>query len=695
MASTVASAPPQTRVDYAAILSGRQKLFILIGVLLGLFLAALDQTIVATALPRIVADLNGLSLYAWTSTSYLLASTTMIPIYGKLSDIYGRKPIVLTGIILFLVGSALCGLSQTMLALVIFRGIQGLGAAALTSTAFAIPADLYAPAERARYQGIFGAVFGLASVIGPYLGGLLTDYYSWHWVFLVNIPVGILAFIFIVFQMPRMNSGIKSKVDWLGAFLLVLGVVPLLLGLTLDKNTYAWTSPTIIGLFALAIVGITAFLFQQSRSNSPIIPLKLFRNRTYALIIPISALTGAALFAAVLFLSIYLVNVLGVSATDAGTALIPLMGGLVVGSIVSAQIVQRIGRYKIPVLIGLATIAAGFWWLTTIDLNTSLNEVRLRMVVIGLGLGPALPILNLALQNAVPFEVVGAATASRQFFQQLGQTVGSAIFGVILTTTLTSALTANMAPILAKLPAEFASQFNASSMQSSGSEGAVGGSVNVEQKITDNINQQFDTQRDLITKALRDNDPAAVQSLLANPQTPAQLKTTLQAGGIKAAVDQQLSQTKQAIATALQSGKPEALQALITNPQTPDQLKQALGKIPPAALKNPKAVQGIIDQVNSGIDSQEPQAVQQATAAALTQVNTALDKARSDALAQGSTLGKEVTLAIKQAFVTSVTTIYGYTIPLVILAFILALFVPEIPLRTTNNDSPAMAMAME
>lgn len=611
MATTVVGAPTETRIDYAELLSGRRKAFILIGVLLGLFLAALDQTIVATALPRIVADLQGLEFYAWTSTSYLLASTTMIPIYGKLSDIYGRKPVVLTGIIVFLLGSVLCGLSQSMLQLVIFRGVQGLGAAALTSTAFAIPADLFAPAERARYQGIFGAVFGLASVIGPFLGGVLTDQYSWHWVFFVNVPVGIVAFTFILTQMPVMHSGVKSRVDWVGAFLLVLGVVPLLLGLTLDKTTNGWGSPLILGLFAVAAVGTIAFLLHQRRSDSPIIPLQLFRIRTYALIIPISMLVGASLFAAILFLSIYLVNVLGVSSTDAGTALIPLMGGLVVGSIVSSAIVQRIGRYKLLILGGLATLAIGFWWLTTIGLQTTLNEVRLRMVVLGLGLGPALPILNLVLQNAVPFQVVGAATASRQFFQQLGQTIGSAIFGVILTTTLTSAMTANLAPIIAQLPPEFATQLDASQLKNgTGGENAAGGAIDVAPRIDASIREQFATQRATITTALVDNDAAAIKTLLASEQTPAELKGVLEAG--------------------------------------------------------------VTGQNND---------------AALASINKALDSAEQEALAKGQQVGGEINLAIKQAFVTSVTTIYRYTIPMVLVAFVLALFVPELPLRKTNSDA--------
>jgi EmrB/QacA subfamily drug resistance transporter len=608
-------APAQARIDYAATLTGRSKVVILVGVLLGLLLAALDQTIVATALPRIVADLQGIDLLGWVTTSYLLASTAMVPIYGKLSDLYGRKNILLFGIVLFLVGTALCGIAPTMLTLVLFRAIQGLGAAALTSTAFAVPADLFVPAERPRYQGIFMAVFGLASVIGPYVGGLLTDGPGWRWVFYVNLPLGLIALAFIATKMPRMHSGVRLPIDYLGALTLVLAVVPLLLALTLDKNLYAWTSPLILGLFALSAVGLVLFILAEIRAAGPIIPLKLFRIRTFTLVNLASPMVGASMFAAVLFLSLYLVNVLGVSATSAGSTLIPLMGGMVTSSIVSSQIVQRTGRYKLLILGGMLIVAAAFWWLTTLDVDSTINEVRLRMVLLGVGLGPSLPILTLVLQNAVPFEVIGAATASRQFFQQLGQVLGSAIFGAILTTTLTASISANLEPIKAKLPPEMAAQFDVSQLKNGGAtEGASGAPAPAEQRIEQTIRQRFDEQRALLTRAIRDDDPAAKQALLANPQTPAQLRELLQAGSI-----------------------------------------------PPAAREQ-----------------------------TLARVDAGLDQAENDALAQGAAIGHEVSVAIKRAFTDSVTRIYSYTIPLVLLAFVIALFIPELPLRRTNSAPVVM-----
>lgn len=458
MASTTYSSGE--RIDYASILDGRTKILILAGVLVCLFLAALDQTIVGTALPAIVRDLNGLDMVAWISTGYLLASTTMVPIYGKLSDLYGRRAILVWGVIVFLLGSMLCGIATTMMELIAFRVIQGIGAAALTSTAFAVPADLFAPAERARYMGIFGGVFGLSSVIGPFLGGLLTDQFSWHWVFYVNLPLGIAALIFILTKMPKLNSGIKAPIDWIGTILMVIAVVPLLLGLTLDKAVYPWDSPLVIGLFSTAAVGTVLFLWAETRAPSPIIALSLFRNRTFAVVISASVLNGAAFFGAILFLSLYLVNVVGLSATEAGTAQIPLMVAFVAGSILSSQIVARVGRYKPFIIGGFAIMLLGMLAMTQLNVHSTTFDVTWRMLVLGIGIGPAMPLLNLAMQNDTPFQMMGSATANRQFFQQLGQAIGATIFGLVLTTTLTAQITQNVSPVIAELPAAVQSQFD-------------------------------------------------------------------------------------------------------------------------------------------------------------------------------------------------------------------------------------------
>jgi len=465
-ADVAVAAPRAERIDYASILSPQTKWIVLAGVLMGLFLAALDQTIVATALPAIIADLRGIDLLAWVSTGYLVASTTTVPVYGKLSDIYGRRSIVLAGIVIFLLGSALSGLAATMQQLIAFRILQGIGAAALTSSAFTVIADLFVPAQRPRYQGLFGGVFALASVVGPYLGGVLTDQLSWRWVFYVNVPVGIVAVAFIVAKMPRLHSGLPATVDWAGTALLIASVVPLLLALTLDKEQYPWSSPAVVGLLLVAAVATALLLVVESRVPSPVIALDLFRNRTFAVVSAASTLVGASFFAAVFFLSIFMVNVVGVSATAAGTTLIPLTFAVVIGAFTSSIIVQRLGRYRRIVLGGFAVATVGFGLLATLGPDATRGDVTWRMIVLGLGLGPAMPLLNLAVQNAVPHEKVGMATAARQFFLQIGSAVGTAAFGVVLSTVLTAEFTHRATPLLAQLPAQARAAIDLDSIRS-------------------------------------------------------------------------------------------------------------------------------------------------------------------------------------------------------------------------------------
>ena len=465
-ADVAVAAPRAERIDYASILSPQTKWIVLAGMLMGLFLAALDQTIVATALPAIIADLRGIDLLAWVSTGYLVASTTTVPVYGKLSDIYGRRSIVLAGIVIFLLGSALSGLAATMQQLIAFRILQGIGAAALTSSAFTVIADLFVPAQRPRYQGLFGGVFALASVVGPYLGGVLTDQLSWRWVFYVNVPVGIVAVAFIVAKMPRLHSGLPATVDWAGTALLIASVVPLLLALTLDKEQYPWSSPAVVGLLLVAAVATALLLVVESRVPSPVIALDLFRNRTFAVVSAASTLVGASFFAAVFFLSIFMVNVVGVSATAAGTTLIPLTFAVVIGAFTSSMIVQRLGRYRRIVLGGFAVATVGFGLLATLGPDATRGDVTWRMIVLGLGLGPAMPLLNLAVQNAVPHEKVGMATAARQFFLQIGSAVGTAAFGVVLSTVLTAEFTHRATPLLAHLPAQARAAIDLDSIRS-------------------------------------------------------------------------------------------------------------------------------------------------------------------------------------------------------------------------------------
>lgn len=516
------------RIDYAATLPHATKLMILGAVLLSLFLAALDQTIVATALPAIVSDFNGLSLVSWVSTGYLLASTAMVPIYGKLSDLYGRKLVLLWGIIVFLLGSALCGIAQSMIQLIIFRVIQGVGAAAITSTAFATPADLFASADRPRYMGLFPAVFGLASVIGPFLGGLLTDQISWHWVFYVNVPVGVIALWFVWTKMPHMASGVEARIDWLGTLLLIGAVVPLLLGLTLDKTLHPWSSPLILGYFVVAAICTVLFLIVETRAPSPVLSLALFRNRTFAVGVVAALLSGAAFFGAVLFLSLFLVNVLGLTATEAGIAQIPLMIGFVLASNVSSLVVQRFGRYKPFIVGGFAVMIVGFVLMSRLSPAASVWDVAWRVFVMGVGLGPAMPLLNLAMQNAARPHEIGAVMANRQFFQQFGQVLGGAIFGVILTTTLAAQLQQNFAPINRQLPPAMQAVLDPSQFQNSAAvaEGAGGPAVDLEAQLAAAAIAPIEQQRSLTEAAVSGNAEARAQ-LLSSAETLPEVKAAV------------------------------------------------------------------------------------------------------------------------------------------------------------------------
>ena len=452
----------QPRANPAQLLDGRTKGLILLGTMLGLFLSALDQTIVATALPRIVRDLNGLSLYAWVTTAYLLTSTATVPIYGKLSDLYGRKPILVFGIVVFLFGSVLCGLAGSsifgealggMLQLVVFRAIQGIGAGAFASTAFSIIADLYPPQERGKYQGILGAVYGISSVIGPLLGGFLTDHASWRWVFYVNLPVGLAALALILSKMPTLASGTKASVDVLGATLVVIFTVPLLLALTWGADgSYGWASPTLIGLFVLSALALAAFVFVEARHENPILPLRFFQNPTFAWAVTARFFIGAVFLGALLFLSLYLVNVQGVSATQAGTAVIPLTIGLIIGALGAGNLASRLGAYKGLIVAGVTLVLLGFALLSTLTASTPYALVVLYMMLLGLGFGPVLPLYTLALQTSVnPWEI-GVATATGQFFQSMGGTIGTAILGAVLSATLTGGLKTDVAPLIVSAP---------------------------------------------------------------------------------------------------------------------------------------------------------------------------------------------------------------------------------------------------
>ncbi len=428
-------------------LSRRRVILATAGTMLALLLAALDQTIVGTAIPRIVADLNGLDRLAWVTTAYLVTSTTMTPIAGKLGDLFGRKPFLLVGMIGFVVASAFCGLAQDMTQLIVFRGIQGIFGGVLFATVFTVIGDLFPPEQRGRAQGLFGAVFGLSSIVGPTAGGFITDHWSWRWVFEVNIPVGIIAVAVVMAGLPYVRSKASWRdIDFFGAVTLAGGVVPLLIALTITRD-HAWTSPEVMGLFALAIVMLVAFVFVESRVEHPIVPLHLFKNVTFSVSMLVGFLTAFGMFGSILFTPLVFQGVLGISATNSGALITPMMFGLLGASTATGFVMRRIKYYRFLGTLGVAVMIVGMWMLSQITPSTQEWQVVADLIVVGLGLGTTFPLYLTAVQVALPRQYMGVASSQIQFWRNLGGTVGSAILGAVLANRLPDYLATRVAAL--------------------------------------------------------------------------------------------------------------------------------------------------------------------------------------------------------------------------------------------------------
>src|SRR5437588_1802603 len=412
--------------------------------MLALLLAALDQTIVGTAIPRIVADLNGLDRLAWVTTAYLVTSTTMTPIAGKLGDLFGRKPFLLAGMIGFVAASALCGLSQDMTQLIVFRGIQGLFGGVLFATVFTVIGDLFPPEQRGRAQGLFGAVFGLSSIVGPTAGGFITDHWSWRWVFEVIIPVGIIAVAVVLAGLPYVRSKASWRdIDFWGALTLAAGVVPLLIALSITRD-HAWTSPEVVGLLALAAAMLAAFVFVEGRVKQPIVPLELFKNTTFTVSMIVGFLTAFGMFGSILFTPLVFQGVLGISATNSGALITPMMFGLLAASTLTGFAMRRIKYYRFLGTLGVAVMIVGMWLLSQITPSVPEWRVVEDLIVVGLVLGSTFPLYLTAVQTALPRQYLGVASSQIQFWRNLGGTVGSAILGAVLSNRLPSYLTARV-----------------------------------------------------------------------------------------------------------------------------------------------------------------------------------------------------------------------------------------------------------
>jgi EmrB/QacA subfamily drug resistance transporter len=659
-----------------------EKKLILVALAVVLLLSALDQTIVSTAMPRIIEQLQGLDLYAWVTTAYMLTSTITVPIYGKLSDLYGRKPILILGVLLFLAGSVLCGVSgefgslpvlgDGMTQLIVFRAIQGLGGGALTTCTFAIIADLFPPRERGRLFGVFGSVFGFATVIGPFIGGFFTDHGTvtllgyevagWRWVFYVNLPLGMLALFMVLFRMPVLKSGGGGRVDYAGAVLLVATFTPILLALSLGGTRYPWDSPRVLGLFAAGACAMLLFIAVEARARDPLLPLHLFRIPALRVATLAYFVVSMAFLGVVLFMPLYMQVVQGISATDSGLSMLPLMAGFMLSSITCGRLVSRTGRYKVFMIGGGVVLIGGVLLLAQIGPDTSARDLAWRLAITGMGLGPAQSLFGLVIQNAAPVHELGVATSISQFSRQIGATVGVAIFGTLLTHHLAIELPKHL-PLL---PGMQQHSIDLSRAQSQAMDREM-----IRARVTATLAERYR----LVERAYG-GEAAATSEIMADPRMLEQIKAPLRDGGIQVRVYRELQQRADRLDAELHNGVAGRTR-LVADPAFSVALRVQIADIPDRALREPEAVTRMVGLFRESIMAQQQARVVAVTQSTLSEIKVALDR-------YAELLVTRIHGGIKEAFAISISSMLARALWIVVLGVLIILFIPEVPLRASS-----------
>ena len=454
----------QTMYQTTNQITGERRWVALAAVMVSMFFSALDQTIISTAMPTIIGELKGLDLYAWVFTAYMMTSAVVVPIYGKLSDIYGRRPFYVFGLGVFIVGSALAGASRTIGWLIFARGLQGLGGGAMLSMPRATIGDIFNPKERGRWMGLIMGVFGLASIIGPFLGGWITDGLGWRWIFYINLPIGVAALAAVAYALPRVRTEAKHSIDWTGSVVLILGLVPILLGFSWAGTKYTWGSWQLLALLGVGVVFIAAFFLVERRTPEPILSPTLFSNSIFTVTVLMGLLIAVSMFGSLIFLPLFVQGVVGLSASSAGAVLMPMMLSFIVGSAVGGALITRTGRYKLQAIVGSVVIVGGIAMLALMNVGTTWPRVVANMVALGLGLGVVMPLVNVVVQNAFPYRDMGVVNATQQFMNSLGGIIVAPIYGTILSNTfraeLKAGLPAMFSEALSRMPSQAQEMFS-------------------------------------------------------------------------------------------------------------------------------------------------------------------------------------------------------------------------------------------